>query len=175
MIFLTVGSALPLDRLVRAVDTAVSQGFVTDEIFGQIGAGVYVPRHFDHVRFLTKRKYDYYVKCASAIVGHAGVGTIVSALEHGKPILVMPRLKRLGELVSEHQLSTARRFEEMGHVLVALDAHEIPQKLKELKHFIPRPRRAHTDEVGAHIGRFLEQAIKEMRKGYCSAGRRGHP
>jgi UDP-N-acetylglucosamine--N-acetylmuramyl-(pentapeptide) pyrophosphoryl-undecaprenol N-acetylglucosamine transferase len=44
---------------------------------------------------------------ASAIVCHAGVGTIMTARSVGKTPLVIPRLARFGEHVDDHQLQIA--------------------------------------------------------------------
>ena len=52
----------------------------------------------------------------TAIVAHAGMGTILTALEIGKPLLVMPRRAALGEHRNDHQLATARRFADLGEL-----------------------------------------------------------
>ncbi len=59
------------------------------------------------------------MQAATAIVAHAGMGTILTALEMGKPLLVMPRRAALGEHRNDHQLATASRFAELGRVKVA--------------------------------------------------------
>ena len=46
---------------------------------------------------------------AAAIVAHAGMGTILTALETGKRLLVMPRRAALGEHRNDHQLATVSR------------------------------------------------------------------
>ena len=51
---------------------------------------------------------------ADAIIAHAGMGTILTALEMGKPLLVMPRRAELGEHRNDHQLATAMRFADLG-------------------------------------------------------------
>ena len=65
---------------------------------------------------------------ADAVVAHAGIGTILGALELGKPTVVMPRRAALGEHRNDHQLATARRFSGPG-IAVALDEHELAAEL----------------------------------------------
>ena len=60
------------------------------------------------------------------------MGTILTALELGKPLLVMPRRAALGEHRNDHQLATVRRFAELGSVEVALDESELALKLDDL-------------------------------------------
>jgi hypothetical protein len=66
-------------------------------------------------------------------VAHAGMGTILSALELGTPVLVMPRRAALGEQRNDHQVATARRFKQLGGVGVAFDEHELMHRLGELE------------------------------------------
>jgi beta-1,4-N-acetylglucosaminyltransferase len=163
MIFVTVGTQFPFDRLIRAVDDTVGGGLVRQEVFAQVGRGGYRPRNMKWVEELDKDAYSRYVKEATVIVGHAGTGTILVALEAGKPLLVMPRLSRLGEIVNDHQVVTARKFGEMGHILTAENELEIPAKLKELALFVPRARVAMAEPVAARIIAFL--ASLERRRG----------
>jgi UDP-N-acetylglucosamine transferase subunit ALG13 len=157
MIFLTVGSALPFDRLVRLIDDAVGESIIEDEVFAQIGSGSYVPRRLECVRFLEKRQYDECFNRATAIISHAGIGTISCALKLNKPILVMPRRKANRELVDDHQLTTARKFSALGHVLTFSDRSELAEQLVALRRFRPSPRKPNVEGIAAVIGEYLKE------------------
>ena len=154
MIFLTVGSSIPFDRLVRAVDELVGQGLLRD-VQAQIGEGAYEPRHMAFERFLDKPQYDRRVDEATALIGHAGAGTISMALERRKPLLVMPRLKRHGEIVNDHQVATARTFARLGHILVARDVDVLRAGAAQLGAFVPRVREPRARDLARRIGDFL--------------------
>jgi UDP-N-acetylglucosamine transferase subunit ALG13 len=62
---------------------------------------------------------------ADAIVCHAGVGTIMTALSVGKHPVVLPRLAMYGEHVDDHQLQITRAFGERGVVVPCLMPDEI--------------------------------------------------
>lgn len=156
MIFLTVGTQFPFDRLVRAVDEALEQSALEDEVFAQVGLRGYRPEHMEWVETLEQEAFGERVAEARALIGHAGVGTILTALEGRKPLLVMPRLRRYGEIVNDHQVATARKFAEAGHVLAAYDEGEVLQKLVALRTFVPTPRRANPEQVVARVRLFLE-------------------
>ena len=158
MIFLTVGTyPLQFDRLVEGVDIAVRDGRIEEEVFAQIGACNYRPKHIDYAEMLVKSEFDDYFNRASSIVGHAGMGTISMALEEGKPILVMARMSKHREHVNDHQVSTADMFEKLGHVLVAHTVNELPQKVIELKTFVPAQREATPQLVADRIAEFLDE------------------
>lgn len=155
MIFLTVGTQFPFDRLVKCVDDAVSQDGFKEEIFAQIGKSSYRPRNFEGVSSLEKRLFDKRIREASGIISHAGMGTIMMALDNRKPLLVMPRLSKYGEVVNDHQVAIARKFEELGHILVAYEAEELPEKIEQFKTFVPQKREAQPQAVAERIERFL--------------------
>ena len=155
MIFLTVGSRYGFDRLVRAVDDMVDRGDITDEVTAQIGYGSYVPRHMQFERLMEGTRYDARMRDADMLIGHAGSGTITLAVRNCKPLLVLPRLKRYHEHVNDHQVATARKFEELHHVLAADDAADLPRRFAELSSFVPARRVARTDELAGRIGEFL--------------------
>ena len=156
MIFLTVGTQFPFDRLVRAVDEAFDNGLFDEEIFAQIGQTSYKPRNFDSIISLEKNLFDEHIRNSSSVISHAGVGTITLALDNQKPLLVMPRLKTYGEVVNDHQVAIAQKFEELGHILVAYQEKQLLQKIIELKTFIPRKRHIQIDAVADRIAKFLQ-------------------
>jgi len=155
--FLTVGTQFPFDRLVRAIDVLAGKGVFREELYAQIGDSTYRPHHFEAVASLDKHDFDRHFKDASAIIGHAGMGTITMALDNNKPLLAMPRLKRYREVVNDHQVALAYRFEALGHILVARDENELEGKIEQLYSFKPRPRRAEPEAVAQRIRVFLEE------------------
>lgn len=157
MIFLTVGTQFPFDRLVKSIDEVVRQNVFSEEVFAQIGCSTYRPRNFDAVVSMEKEVFDKYVDGASCIIGHAGMGTITMALENHKPLLVMPRLKKYSEVVNDHQLAIARKFERLGHILVAYNEDELPEKIKKLKSFVPQPRKNQAKDIATRIAEFLHK------------------
>jgi beta-1,4-N-acetylglucosaminyltransferase len=158
MIFLTVGTQFPFDRLVKAVDDLCARGLIREQVVAQIGDSKYCPRHFEAKTSLDKSAFDRTVEQASALIGHAGMGTITMALEHSKPLLVMPRRKKYGEVVNDHQVVLAIKFEALGHILLARDETELADKIQGLTRFVPRPRTVDPDAVARRIGVFLNEA-----------------
>ena len=156
MIFLAVGTQFGFDRLVKAIDEAIERGLIQDTVFAQIGPGTYFPKRMEYVVSLEKEVFDKTLNSCEAIISHAGMGNIALALKMGKPLLVMPRRKRYGEVVNDHQVDTARKFEHLGHILVAYDTDELPDKIKLLKTFVPKPRIPNRQGVIDRISRFLE-------------------
>jgi len=104
---------------------------------------------------LDKNLFDKCLMEASSVISHAGMGTITMTLSNNKPLLVMPRLKKYGEVVNNHQAAIAKRFSELGHLLIVYDVKDLPDGIRKLKNFIPRKRKASPDAIADRIRRFL--------------------
>jgi UDP-N-acetylglucosamine transferase subunit ALG13 len=131
MILVTVGTDKPFDRMLKVIDRWVGETGRKD-VFAQIGEGGWEPQHIPFVNFMEPAEFKQRFSEATLIIGHAGMGTILSALLHGKPILVVPKLARLGEHRNEHQTATAKRMMELGNVNVAFDEVELRVKLEHV-------------------------------------------
>jgi UDP-N-acetylglucosamine transferase subunit ALG13 len=124
VIFVTVGTMWPFDRLVRAMDgwAAARPG---EELFAQIGAGAYEPRHMRWVRRLERADYAAAMAGARLVVAHAGIGSVISAGEHGRPVVVLPRRAAEGEHSNDHQVETAHWLTGKPGVHVAAGTAEL--------------------------------------------------
>jgi len=129
VIFVTVGEQLPFDRLVRAVDECAQK--LGQEIFAQIGETEWRPKKIGYEKFLNPDEFNKRFVEADVIIAHAGMGTIITALELGKPIIVMPRKAALGEHRNDHQFATAQRFSKLNYITVAFDETELVEKLEK--------------------------------------------
>lgn len=108
MIFVTVGSMFPFDRLIAAMDQwAAGLGQSRGEVLAQIGAGSLEPCHMRWVRRLERAEFARTVAGADLVVAHAGMGSVITAGEYGKPIVLLPRRAAAGEHTNDHQIDTA--------------------------------------------------------------------
>lgn len=100
---------------------------------------------------------------ARAVVSHAGVGSIMTALAAGKQPIVVPRLRRFDEHVDDHQLQIAKQFESQGLVRCLTDAAELPTLLAEPAVAARRPAGAGSAlfaEIAADVERHLARPTR---------------
>ena len=126
MIFVTIGSMFPFDRMIRAMDAWVLAEGQGEEVLAQIGAGDYEPRHMTWVRKLDRPAYGAAIRRCRLVVAHAGVGSIVTAGENGRPIVVLPRRAHFGEHTSDHQVETVGWLRGRAGIHVADGEAELP-------------------------------------------------
>lgn len=130
MIFLTVGSQMPFDRLVAAVDhwAAASRA----DVFAQIGHSDLKPASIRWERTLTPSAFRQAVQACTCLIGHAGMGTVLTGLEFAKPMILMPRLGALGETRNDHQVDTLRWLATRPGIHAAYDIEELGVQLGRL-------------------------------------------
>lgn len=148
MILVTVGSQMPFDRLVRAVDDWCGRTSRSD-VLAQIGPGAWKPRHARFVEFMTPDEFRENVRSASLIIGHAGMGTLLTCLQFARPLIVMPRRAMYGETRNDHQVATVDRFASVKGLTAARDEGELAACLD----------RWQSIETGEPIGQFAEPAL----------------
>ncbi len=129
MIFLTVGTQLPFDRLVSAVDKWAAR-YNDIDLVAQIGDSGIRPKHMNWTPYMAAGEFRNCFESADTIVAHAGMGTILTALDLGKRLIIVPRLAELGEHRNDHQLATADKFKRFPLVDVVPDVAHLGSALK---------------------------------------------
>lgn len=107
MIFLTVGSQMPFDRLVQAVDAWAGE-HPGCRVVAQVGRGAAPTQHVERHESLAPAAFREQVLAAGLLVAHAGMGSVLTALELDRPLVMLPRLGARRETRNDHQLATLR-------------------------------------------------------------------
>ncbi|RMH81500.1 MAG: glucuronosyltransferase [Actinomyces sp.] len=116
---------MSFDRLVDAVVAWARRHGDEAEVFAQIGPTQDPPPDVAWVRSLGPGEFAERLRWADVVVSHAGMGTVISALVAGVPVVVMPRLGRRRETRNDHQVATAARLADRPGVTVAADTDEL--------------------------------------------------
>ena len=128
MIFVSVGTQFPFDRLVRVVDDwAVDAD--RDDVLAQVGDTRLVPRKLRAAPFLTADVCNARLREAELVVCHAGMGTVLTCLKFGTPVIVMPRRMSENEHRNDHQLDTVSWMRHVPGVQVVEDAEALRRAL----------------------------------------------
>jgi UDP-N-acetylglucosamine transferase subunit ALG13 len=140
---------------VRTVD-AWSAGHPEHHVLAQIGDGTEPPRHLHWTPRLDAATFRRCLYEADLVVTHAGMGTILTALELGKPTIVMPRRGHLRETRNDHQVATAESLAGDERVAVAWDEHELLEQLDRMAEVAPPP------PVPSHASAELLDALRQF-------------
>ena len=139
MIFVTVGTQLAFPRLLNAIDSWAEKN-PSESVFAQIGPNSTTPKFIEHADFIKPTDVIFRMQSADLVVSHAGMGSILSALQWQRPILILPRLAKLGEHRNDHQLATARWLEGRPGIIVVWSENDIAEVLNN-RLSLPTPPR----------------------------------
>ena len=99
-------------------------------MFAQIGAGKYEPKHMRWQRIIAPNEYKKVVRSSRLIVAHAGTGSVFTAAEFRKPIVLIPRRAAQKEHTTDHQLDTAKWLENKPGIFIAWSENELAQAIE---------------------------------------------
>ena len=128
MIFVTVGSQLPFDRMTSAV-VAWARARGRSDVFFQTGDSAVDVAGFESAPMLDSVGIQRQFDRARLVIAHAGTGTMIECMLRGTPVIVMPRSAARHETRNDHQFATARKFATRAGVFVAWDESELPALL----------------------------------------------
>ena len=135
MILVTTGTQLPFPRLVAAMDRLAPR--LDERVVAQVGpdAGAYANLE-THAR-LDPETFEALFKEARLIVAHAGIGTVLAACRHEKPLVLMPRRHSLGEHRNDHQLATAEALRGRTGLYLAREEDDLAELLTQRDALLP--------------------------------------
>jgi beta-1,4-N-acetylglucosaminyltransferase len=114
----------PFDRLVQAADEMAS--FVEEPIIIQRGVSRFTPMFSQYCDFVDGIQMRKWLSEARVVVSHGGAGSILSVLQAGKPLVLIPRLKCFGEHFDDHQLELTEALAQQGKVITVTDLSAEP-------------------------------------------------
>jgi len=128
VIFVTVGSQMPFDRLILGADSW-RQAHPSARVIAQIGDSRLRPAAMETYCTLPPQRFTALLAEADIVVAHAGMGTIITAAEFRKPLVLLPRRGALRETRNDHQVATANWLRIKPGIFVADDETELPDAI----------------------------------------------
>ena len=129
MIFATTGTQLPFPRLIAALDALAPS--LDERIVAQTGPDPAAYAHLETHETLAPDRFDALFAEARVVIAHAGIGSILSARRHGRPLILVPRRADIGEHRNDHQLATARALEARAGLCVAWEVEALARLLAD--------------------------------------------
>ncbi|MFH0861623.1 MAG: PssE/Cps14G family polysaccharide biosynthesis glycosyltransferase [Candidatus Altiarchaeota archaeon] len=156
-IFLTVGTQkTQFNMLIREMDRLVEVGEIKAKATAQIGGSDYLPRNFEYVVYSSPEEVKMMTDEADVVVTHGGVGSITYALQKGKPVVAVPRLKSQGEYFDDHQLQLVGELAKLGLILPVYDICDLGSAIKKSADHTPKPFSVKNTRVEV-LDRFIQE------------------
>lgn len=161
MIFITLGTQkFQFDRLLQYVDQQIENGKIKEEVYAQIGNSTYIPKKYKYKEFMDKSEFEENIRKSSLVITHSGVGTIITALNMDKPIIVVPRLSKYNEHVDDHQLQIADSFSKKNFIISnGEDINNLITNIKKTKKMKFKKYKSSNKNIQKIIIDFIEKEV----------------
>jgi len=106
--------------------------------------------------FLDPGRYRHYFSNARVIVSHAGIGSILAAQELSKPIILFPRMAKLGEHRNDHQQDTVKNVINLPGIYVA-DTSQALSRILEIDNLPPAQSRSVSSPLALYLSAEAEK------------------
>lgn len=136
ILFITGTTEYPFERLLRKADEIAPH--FQDRFLLQTGPFDFTARNCDTFGLVGYDQLMERYRACDLVVSHTSSGPLIYASRFERPIIAIPRRKRMGEALADHQVETAaalKRVEEpMRMVLDEVDGlEEAVRKMMDLK------------------------------------------
>lgn len=148
----------PFDRMLNLVDGFAAR-FAPETFFAQVGEGAVTPKNIPSVALLKQREFGEKLREARLIIAHAGMGSIISAMDNRKPIVIFPRRVAFGEVNTDHQLATARWLSAKPGIHVAMDDADLEGAVRAA---------LAAEDAGAQVPKQAPAEFLERIRGYIA-------
>jgi len=134
MIFITVGTEkYPFNRIFKIMDDLINERIINHEVFGQIGTSTYIPKAFAYRRFLSYPELSETIQRSDIVISHAGIGSIITCLNHHKMPILFPRNRQYKEHVDDHQTEFMKKAINQLDLIGAIDKPTLIEKITHYK------------------------------------------
>ena len=118
------------------IDSLVNDGIIKDNVIAQIGAGRYIPKNIEFIRFAPN--LDKYYHNADIIISNCGAGTIMENVTAGRRLIVIQN----PDITGGHEWEIVTKMEKGEHLiwckeLGGLEGSILTALTKEFKLFKP--------------------------------------
>lgn len=152
MIFITLGSQkFQFNRLLKAVDEIA----VDEDVFAQIGYSDYKPRNYRYKEFLDRDEFENMMSKADIVITHGGTGAIIEAVKKGKKVIAVPRLKKYGEHVDDHQIQLIGQFRNL-ELIYACEDMDLEKAIEIVRETEYKSYQSNTERIIKSLEEFID-------------------
>jgi UDP-N-acetylglucosamine transferase subunit ALG13 len=157
MILVTVGTHGQFDRLIKKVDDLVKEGKITN-VVAQIGYSTYIPKYIEnYFTFTELERMEKLIKRADIIITHAGIASLLLSMRLGKRTIVVPRLKKFKEHITDHQVQIVHQLEREKRVLPVYNIDDLEKALVRIKKIKIKPVISREKKIFKIISSYLNR------------------
>ena len=158
MIFVTLGTQdKSFERLLKAIDREIERGNIKEKVVVQAGYTKYETKNMEIMDLVSQDEFDKLMKECSLLITHGGVGSILTGIKYGKPVIAAARLKKYKEHNNDHQKQIIKEFGDLGYILELRDFNKLGKMIEKSKNFKARKFTSNTHNMVKLVSDYIEE------------------
>ena len=158
MIFVTLGTQdKSFERLLQAIDREIERGNIKEKVVVQAGYTKYESKNMEVLDLVSQDEFDKLMKSCSLLITHGGVGSILTGIKYGKPVIAAARLKKYKEHNNDHQKQIIKEFGDLGYILELRDFNKLGKMIEKSKTFKARKFTSNTHNMVKLVSDYIEE------------------
>lgn len=163
MIFVTVGThEQAFDRLIEYIDNLKRDDLIKEQVVIQTGYSNYKPIYCMWEKIYPYQKMMELVAEARIVITHGGPSSFIMPLQIGKVPIVVPRMKKYGEHVNDHQVEFTLEVEKRMGTIIAVSKLTDLNKIIESYDTIISHMKSGANSNNANFNRELEKLVDKI-------------
>lgn len=143
-------------RLLEEVQKCIDEGTIKDKVVVQAGSTKFESDDMEIFNLIEQNKFNELIEQANIIITHGGVGSIVTAVKLGKKVIAVPRLRKYGEHVNDHQIQIVKDFNDKGYIIGIENVEDLKEAIIKSKTFEPVKYQPNNQKMLKIIENFIE-------------------
>ena len=158
MIFVTLGTQdKSFERLLKAIDREIERGNIKEKVVVQAGYTKFETKNMEIMDLVSQDEFDKLMKECSLLITHGGVGSILTGIKYGKPVIAAARLKKYKEHNNDHQKQIIKEFGDLGYILELRDFNKLGKMIEKSKNFKARKFTSNTHNMVKLVSDYIEE------------------
>lgn len=145
-------------RLLEEVEKCIENKVIKEDVIVQAGGTKFYSEKMKIFDLISNDELTKYMVQASFIICHGGVGSIVSSIKLGKKVIAVPRYKKYGEHVNDHQEQIVESFNQQGYIKGIHGVEDLSKSISEINEFHPQKFVSNTERIISIITDFIEKS-----------------
>ena len=128
--FITVGNGeKPFIRLFNQLENLFE--LMPQPVIAQCGNTEFKSQKIKTYKFIELGKFKKYISKSKLVICHAGMGTMMQAIQLNKIPVCVPRLKKYDEIINDHQVNIAKALGEQKKIIYVKNLSRIGFYIKK--------------------------------------------
>ena len=157
MILVLLGTfQIEFPRPLMVIEQLLQENKLQEKVIVQNGFTNFNSSLLDMRPFMSSEELDQLYKEARIIITHAGTGSLMKGIKMGKKIISIPRLKKYGEHIDDHQLEIHTELANLQYIYPWNDGDSLEKILIDIENFHPAEYISHKNDMINYLKSYID-------------------